>query len=389
MRIPSKHIDTNVLKAKHTFRYRLLKALAVTMLAFLISWIVAQPFSLSLNTLISNQDKRDFNITNVYNIVANSRPVRTLEKDIVIVDIDHADRNDITDLLNVLSIMEPEAVGLDVTFNEHRDNDSLLLSAISSIPNMVLASTLGGGQDNSWFYDKTRQKHNYGFVNLPSNIDGGIIREFPTWLTDSVGNRGASFAVAIIEKIAPEAIEKLSARGHEFEAIDYPSHEFLTLQWDEVPDHPQDISGKIVLIGDNGDSSDMHYTPLNKKMSGVMIHACALCTMLNDHYQDTIPKWVNILLAWVLCFIMSFVSISINSPIKGLTLRLIQVALLYLILRIGYWLFIDEHIILDFSYSLLMLTFVFFAIDIWDGLRYLYKKLKTKICHKSNHESSH
>lgn len=118
---------------------RIIKALGITAVAFLLSWLVAQPFSFSMSTLVSSQDKKDFNITDFCNIVADSRPVRTLDKEIVVVNIDRASRNDITDLLAIVSIMEPKAVGLDVTFNECRQSDTLLLDAISSLPQVVMA----------------------------------------------------------------------------------------------------------------------------------------------------------------------------------------------------------------------------------------------------------
>lgn len=377
-----------ILGEKQTVRHKLWTSLGITLLAFALSWIVAQPFSFSMSTLLASQDKKDFNNTDFYNIVANSRPVRTLETEVVIVNIDNADRDDIIDLLNILSIMEPKAVGLDVTFNEQRDGDTLLIDAIDAVPNMVLASTLSksGGvicpDDNSWFYNETYNEYNYGIVNLPSKFEGATIRQFPLWIADNNGEKKPSFALAIASQIDPQVIEEISVRGHEFEIIDFPSHEFTVIDWYDVPDHPEAIEGKIVLIGATGDTSDIHATPIEGQMTGVTIHAYAICTLLHGRYYDTVPKWINILVAGLICILMTFISLIITTPIKGVVLRLVQVIMLYLTLRVGYSLFVDNRIIMDFSYSILMLAFVFFASDVWNGSIYLYNIIRNKICHK-------
>lgn len=394
MKLSFKKFGISVFGKKGDVRNKLWTVTGIMLLAFALSWCVAQPFSLSIGSLTSNSDKKDFNITDFYNIVADARPVRTLDSDIVIVNIDRANRDDIVDLLDILNIMGPKAVGLDVTFNERRDGDTLLLNTICSAHNLVLASTLSqsGGvndpDDNSWFYPVTRHTLKYGVVNLPSKFEGATIRNFPLWFNNSKDEQSPSFVMALAQLAAPQLADKIKARGNEFETIDFPSHEFKTIDWTEVPDRPEDIENKIVLIGADGDTSDIHATPINEKMTGVKIHAHALSTILNERFYHTVPSWINMLLAVIGCVFVIYLSISISSPIKGISLRLVQVALLYLIIRIGYSLFIDKRIIIDFSYSLLMLAFAFFAADIWSGSAYLINKTREKICQKTNFDST-
>ena len=64
-------------------------------------------------------------------------------------------------------------------------------------------------------------------------------------------------------------------------------------------------------------------------------------------------------------------------------MRIIQLGGLYIIIRVGYHLFIDRHIIVDFSYTLMMLTFGFFALDLWIGITYYFGRLINKITGKS------
>lgn len=63
------------------------KAIGITLLAFGLSLVIMQPFTISLATLVSAKDRQDFNITDFYNIIADGREVRELDRDIVIVDI--------------------------------------------------------------------------------------------------------------------------------------------------------------------------------------------------------------------------------------------------------------------------------------------------------------
>lgn len=86
-------------KAKST---NLLKAAGITLLAFGLSLVLMQPFSLSIATLISSNDRHDFNITDFYNIIADRRQVRELDRDIVILDIKDATREDVAVILDVL-----------------------------------------------------------------------------------------------------------------------------------------------------------------------------------------------------------------------------------------------------------------------------------------------
>ncbi len=133
--------------------------------------------------------------------------------------------------------------------------------------------------------------------------------------------------------------------------------------------------------------SDMHATPPQRKLSGIEIHALALSTILNDNYIESLGSFTNLAIAFVLCFLMAIIHLSLPPEFKSLALRLLQVAVLYAIIRIGYSFFIEHSLIIDFSYTLLMMAFVLFACDIWYGVpgfcryaRRLISKLFTRRC---------
>ncbi len=59
-------------------------------------------------------------------------------------------------------------------------------------------------------------------------------------------------------------------------------------------------------------------------------------------------------------------------------MRITQVALLYFVVRLGYSLFLDHNMVIDFSYALLMLAFGLFACDIWIGLTNIWLGLRRR-----------
>lgn len=339
--------------------------------------------------MLSGAEKNDFNLTDFYNIVADSRPIRSLDSDIIIVDIADAEREDIADILTIIGDLHPAAVGLDVTFNEPRPGDEHLLDAIAGCPNTVMAigvSEVPGNKgkflvdDYSYFYPDLRKSYSHGVINLPSKFSGATIRSFMPEFIGANGDTLRSLSLALAEAARPEATEKIKSRKNKTLLIDFPNRAFTIIPWYEVPDNAENIAGKIILIGSTAETEDAHATPINTKMSGVLIHAYATSTILRDAEYTAVGRAVNMSIAFILCFLLCLNNLSYTSPARGLWLRLIQLGFLYLILRIGYYMFVDKHIIIDFSETILMLTFGFFALDIWTGLQYyamkIYRKLK-------------
>jgi len=387
----SRNQANNSSPAKKALLPRLIKASAITVLAYLLSLLFTQPFSFSAGTMLSSADKRDFNLTDFYNIVADSRPIRTLDPGIVIVDIAGTEREDVTDIIEILADMNPRAVGLDVTFNDPRPGDERLLAALDRCPNLVMAigvSNAPGRRDTfvvddfSYFYPEHCATHRHGVINFPTTFSGATIRSFLPAFRCTDGEEVPSMALALAEIADPASAALLKSRENDMEAIDFPSRTFNVIPWTELPDRPDEISGKIVLVGAIGELSDVHATPINNRMAGVTIHAYTLSTILQDNYYRVAGRWLNTLISFICCFMLCFSNLTFRSPARALWMRIIQLGGLYIIIRIGYHLFIDRHIIVDFSYTLMMLTFGFFALDLWIGITYYCQRLLDKITGK-------
>lgn len=358
------------------------QAAGITLLAYLLSTVLLQPFSLSIATLISSNDKRDFDITDFYNIIADGRAVRAVDRDITILDITDATREDVAAILDVMPDFEPRAVGLDVMFDVPHDDDSLLLDAIRRLPDMVMlvdvepdkahnARTFHLGETSFFYGDMPN--HTYGASNMPTKGVGGVVREFAVDFPTSGGSSIPSFPVAVATKVDASTVQHLRERGNSTELINYPSRRFRTVFWQELGNHADDIRDHVVLIGALGNPEDMHATPPQHTLSGIEIHALSLSTILNASYINPLNQFWNMAIAFILCFMLAMIHISLPPEFKALVLRGIQLILLYLIIVIGYNFFIDHSVVINFSYTLLMLTFVLFACDIWLGIKGVIK----------------
>lgn len=369
-------------ESNRQIKIRLIKALGITLLAFTLSFILMQPFSFSAASLLSSSDGNDFTINDFYNKVADSRHIATLDSNIVVVDIAESDRNGIAEILETVALCGPRAVGLDVLFADSREGDGRLIEAVRNCPNIVLAASVkkDAGADRftideeTYFADSLGEVQ-VGAINFPTQQTNRTIREFRPDYTAADGSDIPSFALALSEMNAPDShnTEIFRARDNEHETIRYYSRIFKTFTPDNLIEHAEELCDKIVMIGAMTDPGDIHATPVTNSMPGILIHAHAVATILSGSYFYQLHQYVNWAIAFISCFVVIFLSLSLNIGIKGLLLRVLQVGLLYLSIRVGYYFFIEHNVIINFSHTLLMLTFGLFACDIWIGFTTIFK----------------
>ncbi len=215
------------------------RAALVTALAFLFSFLIIEPLSFSALSIFSSPEKSDFSVTDMYAQIADRRPVKTLDQDIVLIDIGHSDREKIIDILNNVSFWNPKVVGIDIMFASESPVDSLLVDAIKNIPKVVLAVGLTEESygtfkisDKPFYYNQIRDC--YAAVNLPAEFEGATIREFVTTFRLSDGKSIESFPLALARAYNPACISKLEKSRNHLETIDFSSRELLTLTPDDI-----------------------------------------------------------------------------------------------------------------------------------------------------------
>lgn len=235
--------------------------------------------------------------------------------------------------------------------------------------------------DESSYFTPELENVELAAINFPTDSSNRTIREFkPDYMTAD-GKRIPSFALATSRKQSGEIVDSFMKRGNDLEFITYYSRIFKTISPEELADRAEELIDKIVLIGAANDPYDLHVTPVSAAMSGINIHAYTVATILSGRYFYQLHRYTNWAIAFISCFIVIMISLMINIGVKGLIMRIVQVTLLYLTIRLGYYFFIEHNIIINFSYSLMMLTFGLFAGDIWIGMTTIITWIYNKINH--------
>ena len=355
------------------------QAAIVTMMSLILATTALHELSSLLDFKPAVQGN-DFQISDVYNNVANSRSIQTLSDDVTIVALDGCNRNDIARVITTVDSLNPSAVGLDVLFFWEYEGDDLLINAIDNCRNLVLPVEVTDQTDSlrgSYFYGILDNAH-FGAINLDSYSLSQSVRSFwPTLQTgDSTIN---SFSSEIVSIANPTSYNELMSRNKESETISYPSVEFPVIGFNDILDsvslYTNDIKGKIVLMGDLKNGSDYHVTPIDVGTPGVKIHAFIIDTILNNKYISSTPVWLSWLIAFIVCFIfvtISFFISDVSSNLGNLVMRILQVICLYVFFALGCKAFISRLHYIDFAPTLLMIGLGLFAYDLWVGLIALY-----------------
>lgn len=391
----SKNIDQTVTPTEsevegrrhlHPVLLLLLKTTGITAIAYLLSLLFTSPFAASLTALFSSSEKSDFTMSDLFFQIADQRPVRIYEDRLAIVDIGHSNREEIAEILSLISLCGPRSVAIDINFEQPGLKDSLLLESLSSLPSLVLP--LGVRQegksfsitDRPFFYDDFGGV-NYGVVNFPTSASGSSIREYAKYFPMKDGGYLPSFpqAAALAAGYDVVDMEKGRTDGVKTDIISYHSREIPIIRYDELIDRANELTDKIVLVGATTEAGDVFSTPLRRGVSGLEIHAYSLSTILDGAKLEKIPGYEGTVIAVIVCFLIVLGSIGIRSGMKGLFLRLVQIGVLYFFVRIGYSLFVDKDIIVDFSQAILMIAFGLFSVDLWNGTACLLKWIIIKI----------
>ncbi len=368
------------------------RAFIATALALLLSILLAEPFSLSTSSIFASAEKRDFQMTDLFAQIADNRPVRQLDDRIVIVNIGLADRAEIGEALSMVSLFAPKVVGVDVNFRDSisPETDEILMEGIHANPGIVLPLQLAADDNGtfdianaSFFFDPSQLSEEseiqYGAANLPAKSLRATIREYVVDF-DTKEGKIPSFITRIAEEYDKQAADRLRNRGENLGTTAYHSREYRIIDIDDIEDNAEAIADKIVLFGALDDASDMHATPVNSYMPGLLIHAHALSTVLDGVWYRKTPPAFDYLLAAFICLIITSLSYYLHAKFRGITLRLLQVVLIILAVRIGYGAFVDSNILFNFTYTFLIIAFGLFAVDICNGLEQMgiviYHKLK-------------
>jgi len=234
-------------------------------------------------------------------------------KNVVLVNIADANRQEIAQLVEYIGFGEPAAIGIDVYFGPLKEykSDSLLSFVLKSTPNVIL-----GGEylpDNNVILESNGhfKASAVGYTNfIGEDARSSTIR---AWVPSIARESGEyqSFALQIARSLDKDAAVDFQLRSSDEEIINYIGNyeAFLHFEKEELLNgsvDPEIFRGKAVVVGYMGNSfndqwnvEDKLYTPLNSKisgrtfpdMNGAIIHANAVEMIANRNWINQSPPF--------------------------------------------------------------------------------------------------
>ncbi len=355
---------------KKALRY-ILTIVVVTATAFVLSHTAINKL-LSLSTYSGRNES--FSFLDFY-VRTASHGVARMSQEIAVVDIGDLSRAGIAQLLDSLSVMEPKAVAIDVFFRyPGQEGDDALTDAVCLADGMVLPLDVTRPDLVSFFYDQAREAR-FGAVNLAAGGARDVVRTFrPVFETED--GPVEAMALVVAGQLRPEKAEEVRQRGSASGFIRYDGVEFPLFDADEIlsgdPSVADAVRGKGVFVGDLNNLQDLHVTPADPDMPGLLIHAKIAQTILSGKPIRQLPRWVVVLIAALVCALFVWLLLFIRDnkwgPSAKLLVRGSQFLLMYAFFNIGYWLYAGPGWLMDFSLPMLMLGLGALAYDIVFGL---------------------
>ncbi|MBR3292453.1 MAG: CHASE2 domain-containing protein [Bacteroidales bacterium] len=365
---------------KTKLRY-FISIVAVTATAFLLSETALYKI-LSLSTY-SGRDE-SFSFSDFYARTAYHGVAR-MSNDIVLVDIGDLNRRGIAEMLDSLSAMKPKTIALDVFFRfPGQEGDGNLIEAVCSNDCMVLPRDANRPELVSFFYEEAEEAV-FGAVNLSAGSARDVIRSYcPVFETEDGPLKAFGFVVA--EQLHPDLAALVLQRGAPSEFIRFDGVEFPIIEAEGILSGDASIAeiirDKAVFVGDLNDPQDKHVTSVDNEMSGLLIHAKIAQTVLfGQQMHEISQKWV-VLIAILVCALFVWLYLLIRDHCRkasSLLVRATQFILMVIFFYIGFRLYKNRGILLDFALPMLMLGLATLAFDLVFGIYHLAALILTKI----------
>lgn len=323
----------------------------------------------------------DFEISDFYNRCVAGSGEKSIDEDIVVVNIDDIyDRAEIAELIEQIEDCRPSVVGIDLIFAQPKDSvsDHILLSTLNRHKDNIVVSCKYNESENTienTIVNDSIPTITMGVANLENNGMHSVIRTYHPQYNMAEGKM-ASFPVAIAAKIGKgkEVWDK------ESEYIYFSPDEYLTITPDEIGGNKEFIEGKVVLIGTIEEQAEFHHTPLSNEYPGVYVHANTLSNILHNDYISIADDTLNWILAVIFALISAYVYVAlVDSNSQNITIRLLLIAFVVATIFVGCFIYSSFHICINVPKIILVVALSQLFLDIYFGLeifilKYLVKK---------------
>lgn len=378
----------------HTFAATLF-IYGVLVLFYLVpnSFQIIRPISTALG---------DFELTDIlFSQLRDENP--TADTNVVIVDIDPANRMQVAGILDWVSKGKPAGMGLMGDFSEAMDDegDLALKEVLRNTPNVVYsARTVVRNKETGGSVVKTPHLKFSPFLKIKTT---GLTpedkklqqttREFRLY-EKTRDNGYNSMALELAQKLAPEEVKVLKARNKETELINFSRKQMNYMSLDA----PQAIEAimantdptllfvnKIVLLGpcirENEDPMeyDKYFTPMNSKYAGkarpdmyeAEIQANIISMILEENYINRPPMWINLVLGLLIVLVNVAIFHYINlrfSSLYDVVTKAIQLVISILMLYAQVIIFHNYSLKIDLSIGVAALLLGGDALEIYLGI---------------------
>ena len=279
-----------------------------------------------------NKALSDFDVTDM--AFTKFRKNNYIEQEVVLVNIGHLNRFELSRMIDSLSKYKPSVIGIDAFFSKPKNafHDFKLRTAIQNAGNVVLVSKVDGFNEETGLHDSLvlsaplfSDVAQNAFANLVTGGEDGFRTSREISLKEQVQDSLVySFPSILVKNHDPDAFENLKKREPELEVINWVGNNrhFYRLDYPTVLNGGRDLSvvkDRIVLLGYLGiplgrmDLEDVFFTPMNENfagraipdMFGVTIHANAISMMLNNNYVNHNSDWSDYVLALIILLLNS------------------------------------------------------------------------------------
>ena len=286
------------------------------------------------SSVTSLQQDEKFMMSDFYNRLAARRDIKYDSGDIVCIQCESLERDTISQLISLLAdtnVVNPAVVGLDMYFAKKQlpETDARLITSLRSLGDrLVLPISIVNGNDGLFNLQELSFKElveqlplaRRAAVNLPGKLFVNIQRTYRPVFPLENGDSVASMAGELLRVISPDDYDYTVSNpkyAQEFN-ICYP---FLDIR--HIPDtlflevaRQSNLNeelrelipdGAAVLVGAFNDMNDIYQIPTGETMSGVMVHAHAVSTMLNHQFINLSSNTIN----WLIALLFSLMYVSV------------------------------------------------------------------------------
>lgn len=349
------------------------KALVATLMALGFTYIVKYDI-MSISFFAPMEKAADFSFGDFYIAVSKNDNCLKYEGGVVMVPVDSCSDSELADVIRKVDSLSPAVVGLDIIYSgKPCAKDSELAMALDECRNLVMPVYVDEKDGKKVIvhesYMDTIVTPSLGFASI--NIAGDdnsftTVRKFRR-KTDVEDDDVMTLPVALVASCHPEKIDELYSQRDDDLLIRY-LQQVDTVYPFQLKDNSF-IEGSIVLIGKLQDFSDMHITPIGNHTPGLLIQGLSIATILSGDYIWTPNKFESFLIGAILCYLIIFFNFRLGKlPVKPIIIRVAQFLVLVVMIIGGSYAFGYCSVDLNFSYSILAITFGVAACEIYEGL---------------------